>query len=146
MGTTLPPPAPPAIVAGCRALRHDGAQNATTQIGSALAGTANSGPVQAIGNAIAQSAGNATVSTDVEVAIENSGYKQIVALRLGVKLSDGGFRFINVPAGIAPGGDVLVMQQIGRGSQDVGVSSCTLERVTFADGSYWYAPLSSPQP
>jgi hypothetical protein len=143
---SLPASSPPAIVAGCSAVRRDGAQGATSQVLGAVAGAAISGTVQGVGYAAAQTAADATVSTDVAVAFESESAKTIVGLRLGVALDNGGFQFIDVETTIAPNGDAMVQERLARGPVQIGVSSCRVLRVTFADGTVWRAPLATPAP
>jgi len=65
---------------------------------------------------------------------------------LGVKLEDGSFKFLDVPVTIAPSGDATVKQKLAHGAVQVGVNSCTVVRVNFADGTSWYAPAPSSTP
>jgi hypothetical protein len=142
----IPPPPPPAIVAGCSAVRHDGAQRTTSAVLNTAINAVVPYPATDVGNAAAQSAADATVWTGLQAELENAGANTIVAVRLGVKLEDGSFKFLDVPVTIAPNGDATVKEKLAQGAVQVGVNSCTVLRVNFADGTSWYAPAPSPGP
>jgi hypothetical protein len=134
------PSAAPAIVSGCGSIRHDGMQRTTAVVLSSAANAVMPVPAFGVGNAAAQSAGDATVWTELKADVENPGALTIVGLRLGVHTTEGGYTVLDVPVTIAPNGAATAKQQLARGTTQVGVDSCNLVRVNFSDGTYWYAP------
>jgi hypothetical protein len=142
----IPPPTPPAIVAGCSVVRHDGAQRTTSAVLNAAVSAVVPYPVANVGNAAAQSAADATVWTELQAELENAGVNTIVGVRLGVKLEDGSFKFLDVPVTIAPSGDATVKEKLAQGAVQMDVNYCSVLRVNFADGTSWYAPAPSPAP
>lgn len=140
----LPPSPPPAVVDGCNLVRHDGSHTVTTNVLATAIGAVVPFPAGAIGGAVAEGAGAALSWTELQAALENGSTQTIVGVRLGVKLGDGGFKYVDVPVTIAPGGDATASQRIASGDASVEVTSCSLLRVSFSDGTAWSAAAQAP--
>jgi hypothetical protein len=152
-----PTPPPPAIVSNCGTVRHDGARDVTsailnTAVGavlpSAITGVGGTAAlpsaIAGVGGAAANKAADATVWTGLEADIENTTPMTIVGIRLGVKMEDDAYNYYDVPVTIAPNGDATASQRLARGTIKIGVSSCSVVRVNFSDGTSWYAPSPTP--
>jgi hypothetical protein len=141
-----PPPTPPAIVSNCGAVRHDGTARATAAILNAAVGVILPAPITGVGTTPFGHVADSTVWTDLEADLENTTPVTIIGVRLGVTKDDGTSAVYDVPVTIAPNGEATASQPLARGNVQIGVTSCTVVRVNFSDGTNWSAPTLAPTP